>query len=301
VARKLTPVSIKLYCFGTAPWRYGRNKLRDLIETPAERILGIARAFVSARQRAVPLADYPGPLPPDMEAGYAVQEAAIGLWPDRIVGWKIGLVPASQQAALGVARLAGPIFLQGVTRVAGALPEPVRLAAISGGFAAIEAELVVAALADAPVDKTQWSVQEVAAFAGDWHLGLEFAASPLATINELGAAVVVSDFGNNGGLVVGPRLDAALVAAPDNLTCRTTIDGEQVGVASVATLPGGPLEALRFLLGHLAARGRSLRAGQWVSTGAITGVHRIFPGQQGSVELLGHGRVDVRVVAAAAR
>jgi len=249
----------------------------------------------------VPLADYPGPLPPDMEAGYAVQEAAIGLWPDRIVGWKIGLVPASQQAALGVARLAGPIFLQGVTRVAGALPEPVRLAAISGGFAAIEAELVVAALADAPVDKTQWSVQEVAAFAGDWHLGLEFAASPLATINELGAAVVVSDFGNNGGLVVGPRLDAALVAAPDKLTCRTTIDGEQVGVASVATLPGGPLEALRFLLGHLAARGRSLRAGQWVSTGAITGVHRIFPGQQGGVELLGHGRVDVRVVAAAAR
>jgi 2-keto-4-pentenoate hydratase len=202
---------------GTAPWRYGRTKLRDLIETPAERTLGIARAFVSARQKALPLADYPGPLPPDMEAGYAVQEAAIGLWPDRIVGWKIGLVPASQQAALGVARLAGPIFLEGVTRVAGALPEPVRL------------------------------------------------------------------------------------AAPDKLTCRTTIDGEQVGVAWVATLPGGPLEALRFLLGHLAARGRSLRAGQWVSTGAITGVHRIFPGQQGSVELLGHGRVDVRVVAAAAR
>jgi 2-keto-4-pentenoate hydratase len=280
--------------------RYGRNKLRDLIETPAERTLGIARAFVSARQRAVPLADYPGPLPPDMEAGYAVQEAAIGLWPDRIVGWKIGLVPVSQQAALGIARLAGPIFLQGVTRVAGAVPEPVRLAAIPGGFAAIEAELVVAARADAPVDKTQWSLEEAAAFAGDWHLGVEFAASPLATINELGAAVVVSDFGNNGGLVVGPRLDAALVAAPDKLTCRTTIDGKQVGVASVATLSGGPLEALRFLLGHLAERGRSLRAGQWVSTGAITGVHQILPGQQGSVELLGHGRVDVRVGAAAA-
>jgi 2-keto-4-pentenoate hydratase len=280
--------------------RYGRNNLRDLIETPAERTLSIARAFVSARQRAVPLADYPGPLPPDMEAGYAVQEAAIGLWPDRIVGWKVGLVPVSQQASLGIGRLAGPIFLQGVTQVAVAVLEPVGLAAIPGGFAAIEAELVVAARADAPVDKTQWSLEEVAAFAGDWHLGVEFAASPLATINDLGAAVVVSDFGNNGGLVVGPRLDAALVAAPDKLTCRTTIDGKQVGVASAATLPGGPLEALRFLLGHLAERGRSLRAGQWVSTGAITGVHRILPGQQGSVELLGHGRVDVMVVAAAA-
>ena len=236
-----------------------------------------------------------------MAAGYAVQEAAIAMWPDRIVGWKIGWVPPSQQALLGASRLAGPIFFQGVTRAAGAVPGPVRLAAIAGGFAAIEAELVVAARADAPVDKTQWTLEEAAAFAGDWHLGVEFAASPLATINELGAAVVVSDFGNNSGLVVGCPLDAALVAAPANLTCRTNIDGAQVGLASAAALPGGPLEALRFLLGHLAERGRPLRAGQWVSTGAITGVHRIFPGQQGSVELVGQGRVDVTVVAAAAR
>jgi 2-keto-4-pentenoate hydratase len=281
----------------------GRNKLRDLIESesPAERTLSIARAFVSARQRAVPLADYPGPLPADMEAAYAVQEAAIGLWQDRIVGWKIGLVAPSEQATLGTSRLAGPIFLQGFTRVAGAVPEPVRLAAIPGGFAAIEAELLVTAHQDAPVDKTHWTLEEAAAFAGDWHLGVEFAASPLATINELGAAVVVSDFGNNSGLVVGPRLDAASVAVPAQLTCQTRIDGKQVGRASVTALPGGPLEALRFLLGHLAKRGRSLRAGQWVSTGAITGVHRILPGQQGSVELLGQGRVDVTVVAAAER
>jgi 2-keto-4-pentenoate hydratase len=248
----------------------------------------------------VPLADYPGPLPPDMATGYAVQEAAIELWPDRIVGWKIGWVPLSQQATLGTSRLAGPIFLQGLTHVSDAAPGRVRLAAIPGGFAAIEAELVVAARADAPVDKTRWTLEEAAEFAGDWHLGAEFAASPLATINELGAAVVVSDFGNNNGLVVGSRLAPALVADPAGLTCQTLIDGKQVGCAPVSALPGGPLEALRFLLGHLAARGRPLRAGQWVSTGAITGVHRIFPGQQGSVELLRHGRIDVTVVPAIA-
>jgi 2-keto-4-pentenoate hydratase len=152
-----------------------------------------------------------------------------------------------------------------------------------------------------PLSTRRSTLEEAAAFAGDWHLGVEFAASPLATINELGAAVVVSDFGNNSGLVVGSSLDAALVAVPANLTYRTHIEGEQVGLASVAALPGGPLEALRFLLGHLAERGRPLRAGQWVSTGAITGVHRILPGQRGSVELVGQGRVDVTVVAATPR
>jgi len=267
--------------------------------SPAERALSIARAFVSARERAVPLADYPGPLPADMAAGYAVQDAAIGLWPDRIVGWKIGWIPLSQQAALGTSRLAGPIFLRGIIRVADAVRERARLTAIPGGFAAIEAELVVAARADAPADKTQWTLEEAAALAGDWHFGAEFAASPLAAINDLGAAVVVSDFGNNTGLVVGSRLVPALVADPARLTCQTVIDGKQVGCASVTALPGGPLEALRFLLGHLAERGRPLRAGQWVSTGAITGAHRIFPGQQGSIELLGHARIDVTVAPAA--
>jgi 2-keto-4-pentenoate hydratase len=261
----------------------------------AAAILEIARAFVDARLVAAPLAAYPGTLPADLATAYAVQNAALGLWQDRIVGWKVGLIPPPAQAALGAARLAGPVFHRGlIVNPAG----PVNLAAIQGGFAAIEAELLVAARADAPASKTQWTAAEAADFAGAWHLGMEFAASPLATINELGAAAVISDFGNNSGLVIGSRLDSALIADPDQLIFETRIDGQPVGFASAAALPGGPLEALRFALGHLAERGRSLCAGQWVSTGAITGVHQIFPGQHGSIELIGHGRIDARVNAA---
>jgi 2-keto-4-pentenoate hydratase len=268
-------------------------------DRPGQAILDIARSFTAARQAATPIAAYPGPIPPDMATGYAVQEAAIGMWPDRIAGWKVGLVPPSLQASLGTAHLAGPIFLDGLVRSAGVVG--VSLAAIPGGFAAIEVELIAAALADAPPTKTEWSSAETAEFASDWYFGVEFAASPLATINELGPKVVVSDFGNNSGLVLGPRFDSALIAEPAMLTCRTQIDGKQVGFASVAALPGGPLAALRFLLGHLAARGRPLRAGQLVSTGAITGVHRIFPGQRGEIEFIGHGRIDLIVVATALR
>ena len=83
------------------------------------------------------------------------------------------------------------------------------------------------------------------------------------------------------------------MADPGQLIFETRIDGRPVGSASAAALPGGPLEALRFVLGHLAERGRSLCAGQWVSTGAITGVHQIFPGQHGSIELIGHGLVKL--------
>ncbi len=270
--------------------------MEDVIDSdpPAEAILDIARSFVSARRAAVSIAEYPGPVPPDMATGYAIQEAAIGIWPDRIAGWKVGLVPPLLQTRLGTAHLAGPIFREGLVRSAGV--DAVSLAAIPGGFAAIEVELIVAAQMDAPPNKTEWTLNETAEFASDWRFGVEFAASPLASINELGPTVVVSDFGNNSGLVLGPRIDSALIAEPAMLTCRTQIDGKQVGFASVASLPGGPFAALRFLLGHLASRGRPLGAGQLVSTGAITGVHRIFPGQRGEIEFIGHGKIDVIVV-----
>lgn len=257
--------------------------------------LAIARVFVAARQSATSVPDFPGPLPPDMASGYAIQEAAIGLWPDTVAGWKVGLVPPAEQGRLGTNRLSGPIFSRKVVHAGTAATH---LAAIRGGFAALEVELVAAVAVDAQPDKIHWTLEEAAAMVGAWHLGVEFAASPLETINDLGATVVISDFGNNSGLVVGPRVDTALLSDPSKLMCRVMIDAREVGAASAAAIPGGPLEALRFLLGHLAARGRPLRAGQWVTTGAVTGVHRIAPGQNGSAELVGRERIEVTVGAA---
>ena len=88
---------------------------------------------------------------------------------------------------------------------------------------------------------------------------------------------------------------------PGSPGATTTIDGKQVGQASAAGIPGGPIESVRFLLGHLAQRRRPLRAGDWVSTGAITGVHRVFPGQHASGELIGGERIDVSIAPARAR
>jgi 2-keto-4-pentenoate hydratase len=262
----------------------------------ADAIQAIAQAFVRARAIGHALSGFPGKLPHDMRTAYAVQEAAIALWPDQIAGWKVGLIPPAAQSAMGAARLSGPIFKKNVFEIV--KDEPVKLLAIPGGFAAIEVELVVAVAHDAPVKQTNWTLQQAAAFAGEWRVGVEFAASPLATINELGAASIASDFGNNSGIILGPRLDSRLIESPSRLVCETKIEERRVGFATAAELPGGALEALRFLLGHLAERGRPLRKGQWVSTGAITGVHQIFPGQRGSVEFFKHAHIGVLVEAA---
>jgi 2-keto-4-pentenoate hydratase len=167
-----------------------------------------------------------------------------------------------------------------------------------GGFAAVEAEYVFRIGCDAAAGKLAWTREEAAALVGAVHLGIETAGSPLASINALGPPVIISDFGNNHGLILGPEIAGGPGRADADLACETFIDGASIGRATAAGIPGGPLESLRFLLENTAARGRPLRAGQLVSTGAVTGVHEIAIGQTCRVAFAGDGEIVCRAVRA---
>jgi len=250
----------------------------------------IAGSFVAARQEAKPLAGFPGgDLPTDLAQAYRVQDEAIALWNDEIAGWKIGRVQPHQVEALGADRLAGPIFKQHVWR---ARPnEGVEFPVYDGGFAAVEAEFVFRIGKDAPPAKTTWTRDEVIALIVAMHVGVETAGSPLATINDLGATVVISDFGNNHGLILGPEVPNWRAKLETGLTAETFIEGESVGKGGADAGDDGPLDALAFLAEHLAKRGKPLKAGQLVSTGAVTGVHDIRVGQHSRVNFNGSGDI----------
>ena len=249
----------------------------------------IARAFVAARLAARSLPDFPGAIPAGLAEAYAIQDIAIGLYPDEIAGWKVGRVPPELQARLGDERIGGPSF-----RGALHLPlrgETVRLPVIAGGFGAVEAEFVYRLAADAPAGKTDWTTSEGLAIAASLHIGVEFAGSPLKTINDLGSTVVASDFGNNAALVVGPEIEGWRDRPDATLTCETFIDGLSVGAGAAASVPGGPAPALAFLLGHCAARGLPLKAGMYVTTGAATGIHEIRAGQTARISFGEFGEI----------
>ncbi len=255
----------------------------------------VAETFVSARLAARAVVDYPGEKPEQMARSYAIQDAAIALYPDQVVGWKVGGVPPAQQPTLGIHRLAGAIFAGNVW-VAGEAPTP--LPAIEGGFAAVEAEFIARIGADTDPAKTDWTVAEAADQIDAVFIGVELAGSPLSAINDLGSAVVASDFGNNGGLVIGPEL-TDWRDRMDAIQVETVIDGVSVGKGGSLSLAGGALESVRFLLEHCARWGRPLTAGTLVSTGAVTGVHRIYAGSESTCLFEGVGEVRCTVVKAA--
>jgi 2-keto-4-pentenoate hydratase len=256
----------------------------------------VAKSFVEARLAAQAVAGFPGKVPADLATGYLHQEAAIALFPDEIVGWKIGRVGPEFEAKFGRTRLAGPIFKRALRLAHGR--EPVAFPVFKGGFAAVEAEFVFALGVDAPASKKSWTLDEARDLVAAMHIGVETAGSPLATINALGPTVVVSDFGNNAGLILGPAIAEWRRYPEAALTCETSIDGTVVGTGSAADLPGGPVEALRFLLEHCAQRGRPLKAGMLISTGAATGIHEIAAGQRARVDFRTLGAIECVAIAA---
>ncbi|PWC34568.1 2-keto-4-pentenoate hydratase [Azospirillum sp. TSO35-2] len=242
-----------------------------------------AARFVAARRGATGLADFPGPLPADLATAYAIQATATAAWPDEVAGWKVARVPPALEETLGAMRYIGPIFAGTVGRAEGG---PLSFPVIRGGFGAVEAEFAVRIAADAPADKRDYSPAEAAAFIAAVHAAIEVAGGPLASVNALGPTASTAVFGNNNGLIVGEEIIGGVEGA-DALRAEVLIDGQSVGVGSAAKLPGGIAAAVAVALGMAARLGRPLKAGQWVSTGALTGVHAVAIGQSARVAFTG--------------
>lgn len=256
----------------------------------------IAKTFVAARQAALSLNDFPGVPATDLNSAYVIQDLAIELWPDRVAGWKVGRIPEHLEQACGCDRLAGPIFHKLIHP--GESKTDVTLPVFAGGFGAIEAEYIAVIARDAQADKLKWSLDEARAMIGDLRIGIEIASSPLATINELGPMVVVSDFGNNGALLVGPSVANWQSRDLDSLHCESFVDGHAVGEGGAYNLTGGYLRSVQFMLELAASRGRPLQADTVIATGQTNGIHDVVPGQKTRVVFGQDGELSCQIVAA---
>ena len=128
-----------------------------------------------------------------------------------------------------------------------------------------------ASLANSPLDiETTWRIAEVRV-----REAIPFV--PFPGINAHGPLVTISDFGNNHGLVVGDAIPDWRNSGFLDWPVTLSIDGVEIGAATARTMLDGPVGAARFLFETMAARGIALRPGQWISSGAVTGVHEVSP------------------------
>jgi 2-keto-4-pentenoate hydratase len=278
----LTPVSVF-----AKPLRYGQDQERITVNSEAR---DIAAAFVKARRSGIAISQFPGCPPHDLASAYAIQDCAISLWDREIGGWKVGRINPPNDTALGANRLVGPAFRDAI---AIATDDLRAFETFHGGFAAVEAEFMLRlAPLDGPLPTTP---EEAMGWIDEVRIGIEIASSPYARINADGPCVTIADHGNNAGILLGPVIDRSDWDRLNEVEVSLTIDGSEAGRATTATMLDGPFGAARFLIANLASRSIAIQPGWWVSSGAITGVHKVAPGSRVAVNFSGMGAVEAAI------
>ena len=258
----------------------------------------VAERFIAARKTSIVLSEFPGPVPQSLRAAYGVQDAALALIDDAVVGWKVGRLDAQNAARLRVDRLTGPVLKRSLQQLGNGADPIGRV--FAGGFGAVEAEFVFRIGLAPDEAQRRFTVDDAAALVDAVFVGFEIASSPYARINADGPLVTISDFGNNNGLLVGPEIRDWRSSALADWTVVTEINDVEQGRGTASAFTDGPLGSVRFLLENLASRAIPITPGLLVSTGAVSGVHPVAPGDRVRADFGDFARIECGIGAVGA-
>ena len=227
--------------------------------------------------------------PKTEEDAIAISEALWEIEGGETAGWKIGAGDPAARAKQGLKNpFVGRIPKADVTNSPAVFhfPETRR--------PAVEAEYAFFLANDLPARGEEYSRAEVEAAVQAMHIAIEIPESRLIEDHGLGALGVVCDHGGVGRYVLGPGV--ADWKEHDFLGQEVvmTIDGEEKGRGTGASVMGHPLDALTWIANHLSRKGIGLEAGQFVSTGSCTGIALVQPDAQVVADFgpLGEVRVE---------
>lgn len=257
----------------------------------------IAEALVSARLSCEFLDGFPGQLPQSLEAAYEVQKHATSIYPAELIGFKAGGVPEQFQEQYPSKWQLGPIFSD--QRYFVQSGERIDVTVYEDSFAAYEAEFIIAV--EGFLDRTApiETIEEAKTFIKDVYFGAEIASSPNANVNALGPGSIISDFGNNAGVVLGPLVPTSLLEDLSAVEVTLYIDEQEIGRANPNLGANGPFGALLKVLNHLIERRDEFNFPERVliSSGAVTGVHQSKVGTVGRLKFGEYAEFELAMVA----
>lgn len=220
----------------------------------------------------------------DVPGAYRVQRAAVAALARPVAGWKLGATTGAVQTLL---RLQAPFSAPLVASACH--PSGAKLELLPG-TRGVEVELAFRMARDLPARQQGYPPDDIVPAIASLHPALEIVGT-----REQRAALdgrhAIADFGLNvafvhGAAIAGWReLDLASIAA------RCLLDGAEAARGTADLVLGSPLLALAWLT----RQGVALRAGDWISTGSITGITPLHPAAHVVGDFGPLGRVELRV------
>lgn len=228
--------------------------------------------------------------PGDEAAAYRLQAAvnrrlAAAGWGSP-VGHKIGCTTPVMQAFLGIPNpCAGEVFGPTVSDVAGAFrtADAIRLG--------VECEIAVRLGHDVAGPLTR---ADAAAAVASVHASIEVVDDRYEDYTTIGTPTLIADDFFNAGCVLGAPITDWRALDLAGLEGRMLINGDEVGRGVGADILGHPLEALTWLAGSMTARGRVLRAGEFVTLGSLVATKWVAAGDEVRIEIEGLGEAVAR-------
>lgn len=260
--------------------------------TPAQ-AAEAARVLVEARRSHGRLKALPDAIKPaSLDEAYAVQAAFRELWPEQPSGWKIGATATPVQARFGLKEpFFGPFF------PATAFASPTRVSAKSFQHVVLETEMAFRFAASLAPGGKPLPREAILAAIDALLPAFEIVSPRYDRIPFDSPYEAIADCGLNGAMVLGTPVPANRWRSIDlaAYSVRLLVNGVTTGEGTGADVLGHPYNVLEWSVHALHARGITIEAGQIISTGTMTGVVPLTPGQT-AVGDFGHlGRVELAV------
>jgi len=252
----------------------------------------LAAALYAARSSGVPIEPLTDSYPAmSVRDAYRIQQdlvSALLADGDRIVCYKLGLTSLPMQRMFGVdSPDFAPVLASHVH------PDGAAIAAASFIRPRVEAEIALVLAEDlAGRDCTALDVARAVSGAAS---AIEIVDSRIADW-RIKLADTIADLASSGAIVLG-----AAITPVGGVDLRLagmvfTRDGEVVATGAGAAALGSPLHAVAWLVRTLDSLGASLRAGQFIMTGALHAAVDIAPGQRYRAEVDRLGPIGLRVI-----
>jgi 2-keto-4-pentenoate hydratase len=226
-----------------------------------------------------------------LEDAYAIRDRFVSLLKTRHgepVGYKIGLTSKRMQAMCGIDQPIAGVVLGDRVHHSGT-----SVTASDYGRIGLEFEIAVRMASDLVAQAAPFTAESVAGHVGGVCAAIEIVDDRAADYAKLDVLSLVADNSWNGGIVLSefrdrwPALDSARGIVRSN--------GAEVDRGHGRDVLGHPFAPLAWLANHLAAQGRSLRAGEIVMTGSLVTTRFPTSTEAYSFEIEGLGTVELTV------
>lgn len=225
------------------------------------------------------------------------------------VGWKIGATNATAQQRMGLTEpFYGPVFQTNLA----VSPATVSIGKSPFRVRGVEAEYAFLIGDDLPLPpgradsltRAEVETAVAAIYPAIEVCGSRLAENPPATPTSSGVPLAtllsISDQASHGSLVRTFTLakskavwDGMVKGGFEQLAVTLTVNGKAVATGSGSDVLGDPLHALTWLANALVKAGTHLRSGDIVTSGTMTGLTPVAPGDVVRADFAGFGTVEV--------